>query len=168
VRADASGKIGFEMADEVIAKGGPGYSIRANDQQFAITAPLGTTRFDWTGVDGAFTEWSNMTVRFRLKPEYLAHRSMWFRLGVKATRAVDDFEGVSVDASRYGTTAEALAASLNERLAAKVGRVDVGADPETGLRVVKATPGPLRRYQQRLTWVVLAGAGVWFLVMRLH
>jgi hypothetical protein len=98
---------------EVIAKGRPGYSIRANSDRFAIKAPLGTTRFDWTGVDGGFSEWSDATVRFRLKPEYLARRSVWFRFGVKATHAMENFEGISLSASRYGTTAEALALALN-------------------------------------------------------
>jgi len=157
-----------EAFDQVIAKGGPGYSIRANNEGFAISAALGTTRFDWTGVkDGGFTEWSDTTVRFGLKPEYLAHRGVWFRLGVKATRVMENFEGVSVVASRYGATAEALAASLNERLVAQVGSLAVGADLETGLRVRKATAGPLRRYGGRLTWTLLAAAAVWLVVMRL-
>jgi hypothetical protein len=67
--------------DDVVAERGPDFSIRANDQQLAIKAPLGTTRFDWAGIDGGFTEWSDATVRFRLKPDYLARRGVWFALG---------------------------------------------------------------------------------------
>jgi hypothetical protein len=152
--------------DDLVTRRGPGFSIRANDQQFAIKAPLGTTRFDWAGVDGGFTEWSDTTVRFHLKPEYLARRSVWFRLGVKATRATQDFSGISVNASSYGMTAEALASALNQRLVAHVGADAVGAGPETGLRVRTARAGPLRRYTQLLTWGVLALLSVWLIVTR--
>lgn len=82
---------------------------------------------------------------------------------------MDDFNGVSVDASRYGTTAEALAAALNARLFAQVGPVAADApEPETGLRVWKASVGPLRRSQRGLIWAVLVGLSILVVTRLLH
>jgi hypothetical protein len=121
----------------VITRRGRGFSIRADDDRFAIRAPLGTTRIEWVAVEGAFAAWPDDSVRFRLKPEYLARRGPFFRLGVWLGGLLYGFKGVRIVASSYGKPAEALAAALNERLAERgslppppaVGRLDVDAYP---------------------------------------
>ena len=101
----------------MITQRGRGFSIRADDDRFAIKAPLGTTRIEWAAVDGSFAEWPDDSVRFGMKPEYLARRGPLFRFGVWLGGPMHGFKGVRIVASSYGSTAEALAAPLNERLA---------------------------------------------------
>jgi hypothetical protein len=122
--------------EDVIAQGGVGFSITADEQHFSMRAPLGTTRVDWFAIDGPFTGSTDGTVHFRIKPAYLARRGILFRLGIRLSRPALGFDGMRVDAARYGrTTAAALAATLNERLAARVGQLPSSADPTRGPQV---------------------------------
>jgi hypothetical protein len=143
--------------EEVIAQGRAGFSITADNQHFSIRAPLATTRVEWLAVDGPFVAGSDGTVRFRMKPEFLRRRNPLLRLSVRLGRSVMRFDGIRVDAADYGgTTAEALAADLNERLSGRVGPPSPGADQASGTRVQRATPGPLVRLVHRSFWVALA------------
>jgi hypothetical protein len=143
--------------EDVIAQGGVGFSITADEQHFSMRAPLGTTRVDWFAIDGPFTGSTDGTVHFRIKPDYLARRGILFRLGIRLSRPALGFDGMRVDAARYGrTTAAALAATLNERLAARVGQLPSSADPTRGSQVRSAAPGALAQLVSRSFWVAIA------------
>lgn len=144
----------------MITERGRGFSIRADDERFAIGAPLGTTRIEWAAVEGAFAEWPDNSVRFRLKPEYLARRGPVFRLGVWLGGRMYGSRGVRIDASSYGTTAEALAAALNERLAERVGQPSLRSPIDTDGK--KTGEGPLLRYRRRFVW---GAVGITLLVL---
>jgi hypothetical protein len=143
--------------EDVLAQGSAGFSITDDEQHFSMRAPLGTTRVDWLAIDGQFTESSDGTVRFRMKPECVSQRSILFRLGIRLSRSVLGFDGMRLDAARYGrTTAAALAATLNERLATRLGQLPSSADPTSGSQVQSAASGPLVRLVSPSFWVAIA------------
>ena len=148
---------------EQIVAGRPGYSIWGNDQTFALKYPLGATRVEWEAVDGWFKTWSDDTVTFTLKPEWMARRSVLFRFGIRLGRALDDRSGLKVDAAAFGLSAEQLAATMNAELAARLGTPPVDAETTVHL----AEQGPLRKWSRRYTAACVAVMLVVIVIARL-
>jgi hypothetical protein len=138
-----------------------GYSILDEGSRFAIKYPLGITRIEWEAVDGLFEARSDNSVTFNLKPEWLARRSFWFRLGVRLTRAQTD-ANLRIAADSFGLTAKQLAAALNARLSRRLAVSQSPSESEPRPLVRPAKPDPLRRLVNRTTWVV---AGILLLLL---
>lgn len=145
-------RVGRDDGERIVA-GRRGYSIWGDAQRFALKYPLGTTRVEWEAVDGGFeTSLGDDTVTFKLKPEWRARRSVFFRFAVRMGRALDNRSGLRLRAGDFELNAHQLAATMNTELAARLGKPLI----EAQANVNPPEQGPLRKWLNPIAFASVA------------